>query len=495
MINVIECIKEKMNALSLEEYSEAIQVVDFTFGMKDSTCVSKEIVQDIFNLFPSRDFVEITISNEADAVIQISTISDLDKYDWEIFDGDPVKMKYHVKKNISEQDEVTIYCYDKFCEYIINKELLEIMVIFSELLKDREFINFEVLDSDIYFSTKSISFIGREDHGTIVRDERLEKLKLIRDNSNLRGGYLYSLVPGDFSFQISGIKNKLSDCFAKIETLLSVCYIANDAEIEESKTIKIRISGQRNVNMEMEIRDIVFNKEIVKIYNWIYEGGNCTDKAIIARNILSLHCRYSSIINLDDKTFSSIQSNFNLYQKDNVDRYLDLKNQVGKNVTEIIEKSSELAFSILHGMKKNIIAVFSFLFTVILANIVSEVPLDNIFTRDVTVIFEIIIVFSVFFLSVNIYETNYRINQMVKGFDKLKNNYTDVFDNDELKELMGEENFKNEFVTQIKKQRNMAILFWVSLLLISFVVLELISSDPTVGRIFDLLIRLGEEII
>ena len=74
--------------------------------------------------------------------------------------------------------------------------------------------------------------------------------------------------------------------------------------------------------MEIKIQDIKYNREIVKIYNWIYEGGNTTDKAIIARNIISLHCKYSSILNLDGKTFSSIQSNFNLYQKDNVDRYL-----------------------------------------------------------------------------------------------------------------------------------------------------------------------------
>lgn len=70
---------------------------------------------------------------------------------------------------------------------------------------------------------------------------------------------------------------------------------------------------------------------------------------------------------MDGKTFSSIQSNFNLYQKDNVDRYLSLKNEVGKSVTEIIEKTSELTFDIPNGMKNNILAVFSFLFTVILA--------------------------------------------------------------------------------------------------------------------------------
>ena len=173
-------------------------------------------------------------------------------------------------------------------------------------------------------------------------------------------------------------------------------------------------------------------------------------------------------------------------------KYLDLKNQVGKSVTEIIEKSSDLAFSIPHGMKNNILAVFTFLFTVILANIVSDAPLDNIFTRDITVIFEIIIFFSVLFLLFSVYETNYKIKQMQMGFDKLKNNYKDVFDEEELKELIGEDSFKNEIITKIKKQRNWAIVAWIILLIILLLVVEMISSDSTADWIVTLFARLKE---
>ena len=291
---------------------------------------------------------------------------------------------------------------------------------------------------------------------------------------------------------MSGARNRLAECFSKIETLLSICYIANDAEIVNAERVEMKISGQRNMSMEIKIQDIIQNREIVKIYNWIYEGGNTTDKAIIARNIISLHCRYSNIINLDGKTFSSIQSNFNLYQRDNVDRYLNLKNEVGKSVTEIIEKSNELAFSIPHGMKNNILAVFSFLFTVILANIVSDAPLDNIFTRDITVIFEIIIFFSALFLTFSVYETNYKIKQMQMGFDKLKNNYKDVFDEEELRDIIEEDSFKKDVITKIKKQRNWAIAAWIILLIILLVVVEMISGDSTAEWIVNLFVKLRE---
>lgn len=72
----------------------------------------------------------------------------------------------------------------------------------------------------------------------------------------------------------------------------------------------------------------------------------------------------------------------------------------------------------------------------------SDAPLDNIFTRDITVIFEVIIFFSVLFLFFSVYETNYKIEQMQLGFEKLKKNYADVFDEEELRDLLEEDSFK-----------------------------------------------------
>lgn len=492
MRSVIERIKEKLNTSSLVKYSEEVRIVDFIIEIADSTYVTKEIIRELLDIFPIRDDVEITVVNDAEDGIQILRNRNLDLCDWEIFNGDPLKMMWHINKNISEHNIVSIYCYDKFCDAIETKEIQDVMLIFSQLLMDKEFLCFEVQDSDIYFATKSVSFIGRKDHDIMINDGRLELMKIVRDNANFRNGYTYSLVPGDFAFQISGPRNRLRDCFSKIETLLAICYIANDSEIVNSEKIEIKISGQRNISIDIKMQDIVQNREIVKIYNWIYEGGNATDKAIIARNIISLHCRYSSIINLDGKTFSSIQSNFNLYQKDNVDRYLNLKNDVGKSVTEIIEKTNELAFSIPNGMRKNILAVFSFMFTVILANIVSDAPLDNIFTRDITVIFEVIIFFSGIFLFFSVYETNYKIKQMKEGIYKLKNNYVDIFDEEELKAIINEESFNKDVITKIKKQRNFAITVWILLLIVLLVAIEMISNASTWEWIVNHLVKLIE---
>lgn len=76
--------------------------------------------------------------------------------------------------------------------------------------------------------------------------------------------------------------------------------------------------------------------------------------------------------------------------------------------------------------------IFGFLFTVILANIVSDKPLDNIFTRDITLILEAVLLGSVIYLIVCIFETRYKVKKVQDSYDELKNNYASLLTPDDL---------------------------------------------------------------
>lgn len=91
---------------------------------------------------------------------------------------------------------------------------------------------------------------------------------------------------------------------------------------------------------------------------------------------------------------ASIQTNYNLYLRDNVTQYLELKNKVAEFITDIVSRTGEYATEMLDKFKTNLLAILGFLFSVILANIVSDQPLDNIFTKDITILSEIVLIAS-----------------------------------------------------------------------------------------------------
>ena len=43
--------------------------------------------------------------------------------------------------------------------------------------------------------------------------------------------------------------------------------------------------------------EIVKNEKWISLYNWIYDGGNATDKMLIANNVMSLYCKYDNFFN------------------------------------------------------------------------------------------------------------------------------------------------------------------------------------------------------
>lgn len=219
---------------------------------------------------------------------------------------------------------------------------------------------------------------------------------------------------------------------------------------------------------------------IYKIYNWIYTDGNATDKALIARNILCLHCRFSDIQKIDEKTFASIQSNYNLYLKDNVSRYIQLTNKLAEFISEVVSKTGDYVTSLLDDFKKNLIAILGFLFTVILANVVSDQPLDNIFTRDITLILEAVLLGSVVYLIICISEAKYKVKKVQDSYDALKTNYSSLLTSEDIAQAFGNDKLITKMVNEVNRGIIRYSLLWGLFILFFLVAIEIISTEPFV---------------
>ena len=265
--------------------------------------------------------------------------------------------------------------------------------------------------------------------------------------------------------------------FQKIEMLLAISFIASSSSLN-GNVIHGKIHGQRTVEYNSSVDNVSYNGTLYKIYNWIYTEGSAIDKSIIARNIISLHCKYIPITEIDEKVLASIQSNFNLYLKDNVMQYLELKNKVAEFIIEIVAKTGEYATDILEKFKTNLIAVFGFLFTVILANIVSEQPLNNIFTRDVTIIMECVLFGSVVYLIICYVQSQYQMKKVYNSYEQLKKNYNEILTEEDLAEIFENDKMMKEMKKSIKKSEKIYLAIWIIFLLVSLIILECVSTEP-----------------
>lgn len=231
------------------------------------------------------------------------------------------------------------------------------------------------------------------------------------------------------------------------------------------------------------------NNYLYTIYDWIYTDGNAIDKVAIARNVISLHCNHRPKIEIDKNVMSSIQLNYNLYLKDNVKEYLELKNKVGEFISETLSKTGEYANSLLDKFKSNLIAIFGFLFTAILADIASENPVSSIFTSDIIVLLEVVLLGSIVYSLISNHQTKYEISKVYESYEQLKMNYKNVLSNDDILEVFKNDTLLNRMKEEIEKSRKHYLLLWIGLLILSIVLLEILSTNPIFKRMFDIIVN------
>ena len=461
--------------------SERMKVYEASFKFDLENAPEYSYFLNIINFISSRDKIKITLQDENER--RFSIFSETTEEEYNAFlrgtlDDEMIDVKLVINKNVVG-NHFSIYSYDKFVEDILTLPIEQAMLAFSDLLKQvSTFLVFDVYAPMTMFTTKTMFFVPHSNQVTTSDFNRKQRIEQCKEISYFYNFDTYEILPDDFNITINYEENQLTELFQKITMLLSISFIATSSSINESQ-LKCIINGQRTMEYCCNINDVPDNKIFYRIYNWIYTDGSQIDKAIIARNVISLHCKYVSVAEIDDKVMASIQSNYNLYLRDNVKDYLELKNKVAEFICDILSKTGEYATGLLDKFKSNLIAIFGFIFSVILANIVSNQPLDNLFTKDITILVECVLVGSFVYLVICYFQSHYEIKKVYESYEQLKLNYKDILTDDDLLETFGNDENLKKMKKTIRKSEKIYLSIWSVLLIIGLLIVEYLSSDPT----------------
>ena len=200
-----------------------------------------------------------------------------------------------------------------------------------------------------------------------------------------------------------------------------------------------------------------------------------------------MHCKYSDILDIDEKTFLSIKSNYNIYLKENVDKYIELKNKLTEFIMNTSNQINDVIGNFIGNFEKNIVAFITFILGTIIANVVSDSPLDNILTKDVITIILVILAGSLVYLVITILEAYYRFLSYRKNYYNLKEEYSDILNEEDIDII-----FKGdrEYIRNKKNIIKIVIIFsilWVVLIFIAFIGIILNYNSEYLKKVIDIL--------
>lgn len=148
---------------------------------------------------------------------------------------------------------------------------------------------------------------------------------------------------------------ELSQCICKITTNLIIAYISNFTG-EISGRYRSIINGTKRIEIYYDLEnidyEIIYYDKLFLTYQWIYNNST-SDKINICRNVISIlvtaKCQgsvYRTILVNSDWLLQSINDNFDIFLRENIQSYFKEKNilieQIKKDMEEVTNQISDL---------------------------------------------------------------------------------------------------------------------------------------------------------
>ena len=399
-------------------------------------------VQNILHSFFDDDRVVIDLKiDEGDPIIISSCdekgsiaqfLMDL-QAEMEVKDEDSIfKVTVTVSKNITK-GRISVYCFEKFVEYLNGITLVGILTGFRKVLLGQENVSFILLDCKDEFYTDTFYFSSEPGHRSpdIVRQDVLESANKIR---YFLKASEYSFIPEDFMLKKRSRNAKINTIMDKLALVYSLVYLVDYSDIINGNNVKYRCCGYRAIEDTIDYKNLDSEAalNIYMIYKWVYTEGNLIDKAGIARNVMTLYANNHTLLDVTEKVYDSIKSNYAIYLKENLQQYIGIKNQITQLIYEMSQRTNGVIDTFTDVFSSNIKWLFTFYISVLIFNTLATGRLQNIFTNDIAYISFGILGVSIVLLITSSRQSQLKKSRFIEQYNDFKQYYDDLLCKDDI---------------------------------------------------------------
>lgn len=472
---------------TVEEYTETLRTMKCTCTIGEIE-VNAEIEAEPDLGLNARDHISIHLDGDDGLLASympaqgnswqdfIQTVKDSDA-------EENVRLVVNVSKNV-DQERVSLYDIAAFSLHLENKGFEAILHEFDQEIGQNGKLCVEVQNTNYTpWNTQQIAFVALNSETPGLSAESLERVREKQEKICSANFQVSHITPNTFLVSAGKRDNeRIQNVFEKCAQVMCLYYLYDQLNIC-SQEITYKMVGLKTLSGTIEgstIGTTQLNSQsaalYVGVFNWLYDGGNIYDKAIIARNVLSLNIDERTLA-LGKQTLDAVISNFNIYEKENVKQYIEVKNKVtdivGKMQKEIIGAIDDYTGGFLKIMTANL----TFFLTVIIIRVLAKNMEEGVILPNVILYLSYGLLFiSLLYLLYCKDDALKRRDLKEAHFELLKERYKEILGDLELTTLSSDFDKSKEKTTAyyIDKRMTLVTILWGVCLAVLFILVTVV---------------------
>lgn len=471
------------NDYEVVKQEETFEEVFIEIVPKSNLRVENFNISGLRDLIPFRDKLSIDFDFNGDIEsIELDLIEsqeDLKKivqaYELD-FDNLTVKYRILKSKNLSL---CTIYSISIFSKYLNELSLLEVIYKFDRIFNEFKYITlYTPFNANLNVTGNSLSF-SDTDVSHSKPNESIKSSIIKKRNSvcHINSTNSFNLIPDDFKLDGKLPFVELNSLFDKLRFVLSITMISNSTSLTNERIFG-SIIGYKSLIFDIKYSELaeINNNVLTEIYDWIYSEGNVIDKSGLARNIVSLNSDANGLFSIPKSIIGSIKSGYDIYLKENVTRYLEVKNKIDDGLIDLAREQKKISQDFINNFQKGIFSYLSFFISLVAIRLLTKPDFTEILPREPALLAFLVLFIMVVFLCYSLWEITNEQKRMGEEYNNIKKRYSDILVLSDIERILNHHVDEQSFHDYINGKK-LAYLIASLIILILFSISIFVISD------------------
>ncbi|MGI9650920.1 hypothetical protein [Chryseobacterium sp. RLHN22] len=402
-------------------------------------------------------------------------------------EGEKINVKINIYKT-STNNQFHFYSKDCFFSYIKSFDSLSLANFFSSSVFNHTTKIYILIEDFVGILNSSRFFIAvqyqAEEEDYDYREKR--NSNIISNNHSSFFGKL-KVLPEDFIFEGNG-EMDLSTLkrFQRLGKILLISSIFDITDLTK-ENFYYKLNGYKSISESIEVNNINTENldDFYNIYLWIYNSGNILDKIGLARNLISLHLKKGSSLELEGDVFESLKSSYKIYEKQNVKQYIEVRNKMSDQILDYGKRVASFTDNFANGFQKSALSLVTFFSSLIVTRILATPKNNSDFIMYSTLITLVFIGITLVYMVISRFELTEQEGRFKKSYEDFKKRYTDLLTQEDIARILNNDEEHNSDLLYIKKKKKWYTTLWVVvlvLILISTIVYYIYGNSNTTLR-------------